>query len=137
MSVRPEVVHAARLWVVKAEEDLTNAEYTLTLREGCPFSTICFHAQQCAEKYIKALLTLRSIPFPKTHDLSELAALVPEEAELGMPASDLAALSVYALEGRYPGDWEPIERPDAEQAVAIAHRVRAEVRIKLPAEVIR
>jgi hypothetical protein len=83
------------------------------------------------------LLTLRSIPFPKTHDLSELAALVPEEAELGMPASDLAALSVYAIEGPYPGDWEPIERPDAEQAVVIAHRVRAEVRIQLPAEVIR
>ncbi|MBW1960508.1 MAG: HEPN domain-containing protein [Deltaproteobacteria bacterium] len=38
--------------------------------------TVCFHAQQCAEKYLKAFLTFKNIDFPKTHDIGELLALV-------------------------------------------------------------
>ena len=56
MSGRPDPAFLAREWVEKAEEDLTNAEHTLTMEAHCPFSTVCFHAQQCVEKYIKALL---------------------------------------------------------------------------------
>jgi len=40
MSVRPEVLETARQWVRKAEEDLRNAEHTLTLTEECPLATI-------------------------------------------------------------------------------------------------
>jgi HEPN domain-containing protein len=46
-----ETLHIVRQWVEKAEEDLINARHTLTLREHCPFSTVCFHAQQVVEKY--------------------------------------------------------------------------------------
>jgi HEPN domain-containing protein len=128
MSVPPEVVRAARRWVEKAEEDLRNAEYTLTLRNGCPFATVCFHAQQCAEKYLKALLTLHSIPFPKTHDLAEILLLVPKHVHLALPAADLERLSEYAVEARYPGDWTPFDRSEAERAVALAQTMRAAVR---------
>jgi len=41
-------------WVRKAENDIRNAEYTLTMGEDCPYDTVCFHAQQCVEKYLKA-----------------------------------------------------------------------------------
>lgn len=58
-----------RAWFKKAESDLKTAEHILTLKESCPFDIVCFHAQQCAEKYLKALLVFRSIDFPKTHDL--------------------------------------------------------------------
>ena len=58
-----------RLRVEKAEHDLRNAEHTLTIEQDCPFDTVCFHAQQCAEKYLKALLVWKGIPFPKTHNL--------------------------------------------------------------------
>jgi len=46
--------------------------HTLMLDENCPYDTICFHAQQCVEKYLKALLTSTHTDFPKTHDLIEL-----------------------------------------------------------------
>ena len=59
MSERPEPRAAVRLWVEKAEHDLRNAEYVLTLAERRPFDTVCFHCQQCAEKYLKALLIVR------------------------------------------------------------------------------
>jgi HEPN domain-containing protein len=72
MNAPPELTRLVRLWVEKAEHDLRNATHTLTLEEDCPFDTVCFHAQQCVEKYLKALLTLRQIEFSKTHDLTEL-----------------------------------------------------------------
>jgi HEPN domain-containing protein len=136
MSGQPEILHLVRQWVERAEEDLTNAEHTLTLQEHCPLTTVCFHAQQCAEKYLKALLTFHAVPFPKTHDLAELLRLVPETGAPAMSLKELAIINRYALEARYPGDWEPIARVEAERAVAIARTVRSAVRCALPQEAI-
>jgi len=136
MSVPPETLRVVRQWVEKAEEDLTNAEYTLTLREKCPLGTVCFHAQQCAEKYLKALLTLHAVPFPKTHDLPELLLGIPQGVGVRLRPPDVAMLNRYSIEGRYPGDWEPITRADAEQAVATARRVRDAIRVHLPKSVL-
>lgn len=137
MNGRPEVVHLVRQWVEMAEEDLTNAEYTLTLHEHCPLTTVCFHAQQCAEKYLKALLTFHAVPFPKTHDLLELLRLIPETATLTVPPKEITVINRYAIEARYPGDWEPILRVEAERAVTIARTVRSAVRLVLPNEAIK
>src|SRR6266478_6775118 len=71
------VIAVVREWLVKAENDLLNATHTLTLGANCPTDTVCFHAQQCVEKYIKALLVFRAISFPKTHDIDKLRSLLP------------------------------------------------------------
>lgn len=94
-------------WFAKAESDLRNI--TLVLPDpDCPFDTVCFHAQQAAEKYLKGLLTFYSISFPKSHDLEELAALVPERAKLNLNIEELIELSQLAVVPRYPGfDDEP------------------------------
>lgn len=134
MNARPEVLEAARQWVVKAEEDLTNAEHTLTLREECPFATVCFHAQQIAEKYLKAVLTIRSVPFPKTHDLTELLMMVPPGVALELAGPEVGRLNVYAIAARYPGDPDPFDRTEAEAALALAKRVREAARTWLPRE---
>src|SRR5438045_2052437 len=63
-------------WAAKAENDLITAAHTLKLRADCPTDTVCFHAQQCVEKYLKALLVLSSIPFAKTHDIEFLSTLL-------------------------------------------------------------
>ncbi len=57
-------------WIVKAENDLKTAAHTLKLGRDCPTDTVCFHAQQCVEKYFKACLVLEGVDFPKTHDLA-------------------------------------------------------------------
>jgi HEPN domain-containing protein len=116
----------------KAEHDLRNAEHTLTLEQDCPFDTVCFHAQQCVEKYIKALLVQRAVDFPKTHDLGALAQLVPPDLPLGLDLPELLLLNRYGIEARYPGDWEPIARQDAEHACDLARTVRQQVRDLLP-----
>ncbi len=116
-----------RQWIAKAENDLKNAEYTLTMQEGCPFDTVCFHAQQCAEKFLKAWLLSLGIDFPKSHDLTELTALLPETCRFPISVDDCVELTDYATVTRYPGEWETLERHDAERAVELARKVKKEI----------
>lgn len=128
MSESPESLEVAHQWIEKAEHDLRNAEHTLTLEEDCPFDTVCFHAQQCAEKYLKALLVSQSLDFPRTHDLRLLVQLVLSRISLALNIPDVLKLNRYSIESRYPGEWDPIARSDCEEAVAIARRVRETAR---------
>ena len=114
-----------------------NAEHTLTLRERCPVGTVCFHAQQCAEKYLKALLTYRAIEFPKTHDLVVLLNRLGSESGLELRVEEVQALNRFSTEARYPGDWDPIDIQEASGAVARARRVREAVRDALPDDVLQ
>jgi len=113
-----------RQWVEKAEEDYKNAEYTLTLEEDCPVSTVCFHSQQCIEKYLKALLICHSVQVPKSHDLIELYHRLAPENRPALSQEGLAILNRYAVESRYPGGWEVILRSEAEDAFRIARTLR-------------
>jgi len=121
-----------RQWIEKAENDLRNAAHTLTLEEDCPFDTVCFHAQQCAEKYLKALLLSAGVEVPRTHDLRALMLLTPAHLPLWLDLERVLVLNRYSVEARYPGAWDPISRDEAEQAVHIAREVREAIRRLLP-----
>lgn len=137
MSARPESLLVASQWAKKAENDLRNAQHTLKLEKDCPFDTVCFHAQQCAEKYLKAALAFHGIDFPRTHDLTELAAILPPGKFLGLASQSLKELNPYAVEARYPGDWEPQTREEAETAVKIAKKARGAIRADLPRDILK
>jgi HEPN domain-containing protein len=128
MTERPEIIAEVWRWVEKADHDLRNAEYVLTLAEDCPTDTVCFHCQQCAEKYLKALLILRGISFPKTHDLVVLFNLLGGKSSLSLRIVNVQPLNRYSLEARYPGDWNPIDMEEAAEAVKMARGVRDAVR---------
>ncbi len=68
------VITVIREWLLKADNDLLTATHTLTLGVKCPTDTVCFHAQQCVEKHIKALLVFRATSFPKKHNIAVLRA---------------------------------------------------------------
>ena len=93
---------------------------------------VCYHAQQCIEKYLKALLTWRGIPFPRTHDITELIARLPRRDRLALTVQESEMLSRYATVTRYPGDYEPVSLTEARAAVRIARRLRKEIRPRLP-----
>jgi len=124
-----QVVHE---WVTKAENDLKNATHTLTLGVECPTDTVCFHAQQCIEKSIKAYLASRNIDSPKTHDLGRLLSLMPKNVRPKLSVPEQRRFTVYATEARYPGDSEPISLTEARRAVALARRIRKEIGKHLP-----
>src|SRR4029450_4750557 len=111
-----------------AEMAQRTAWHTLTLKEECPFDIICFYSQQCAEKYLKALLIFHGVDFAKIHDLTELAALIPEAASLKVDAGVFQELNPYAVEMRYPGLNEMPTREEAMRAVDSAGRLRQAVR---------
>ena len=94
-----------------------------------------FHAQQCVEKYLKAWLAFHAIDFPKSHDLTELATLLPDNRVVPLSTDDYVSLTDYAIVTRYPGDWEIIHRTDAERAVTLAQQVRRAIRAMFPREV--
>jgi HEPN domain-containing protein len=99
----------------------------LTLGEDCPFDTVCFHAHQCTEKSLKGLLVAYAIDFPKTHDLVILLRLARSAGLAKVEIDEVQPLNRYAVEARYPGNWEPITRQEAEEAFAMARKVREAV----------
>jgi HEPN domain-containing protein len=129
--MQPEQLNLVRQWIGKAEEDFKNAEYVLTLEENCPVSTVCFHSQQCVEKYLKALLACWSLDVPRSHDLLELCNRIATDRRPSLSQEGLAVLNRYAVEARYPGDWDIISRQEAEEAFRIAQSVRETISSEL------
>ncbi len=125
-----------REWIEKAESDLQNAVLALRGGKRTPADTVAFHAQQCAEKYLKALLTSQGIEFPRIHDLSELIALLAPDARIRLSVEEQRRLTLYATVTRYPGDYEPVSVGEARRAVALARRIRSTVRSLLPKEAV-
>ena len=136
MPANEKIVATAREWIEKAEGDLANARLVLRAGKRCPSETVCFHAQQCAEKYLKAYLTFRSLEFPKTHSIQTLLSLMPAAARPKLAVREQALLSEYAVGIRYPGPTD-ISLTEARQAVALARRVRKHLRSLLPKEALR
>ena len=122
--VREEFV---RQWLLKAEEDLNAAKSLLS--HGKTFlSTVCFHSQQAAEKYLKAFLTRHQVEFPKTHDIGELLDLIdPIDGSLSDSLRDTVALTDYGVGVRYPSDSPSVTVSDAQQAVQLAEKVRKSI----------
>ncbi|MEZ0395976.1 MAG: HEPN domain-containing protein [Anaerolineales bacterium] len=110
-------------WVRYAEADWQLAR-SLLRRRHIPTTIVAFHAQQSAEKYLKALLLSRQVTFPKVHDLPTLNSLCEQNGILtGFSVDLLTLLTDYAVTARYPGTEPSVE--EARQAVEIARTVRA------------
>ncbi len=124
-------------WVARAEGDLKTALQTLKLKSQCPTETVAFHAQQCVEKYTKAMLIWSRIDFPKTHNIRHLVEMLPESSRPSISVHDQNSLTPYAVEARYPGDFEPVSLTEARQVVALARQVRGEIRKMLPPSALR
>lgn len=111
-------------WVAKAEQDY-HAAVQLS-PEAVP-SVICFHAQQCVEKYLKAVLVRLRLPVPKEHDLVRLLYLAVDRAPglKGLEAK-VKPLLQYAVDVRYPE--LPVSPSDARHARELMEHVRAQLR---------
>jgi len=119
-------------WSQKAEGDYTVAA-TLWQAESAVYDAICFHAQQCIEKYLKAWLVEHESTFPKTHDLEALAKqCLPFLPDLALVMDELRLLTSFAVEIRYPGT--SAERQDAESCWQTAVRARRLIRRHLGIE---
>ena len=120
-----------REWVKKAEEDWAVAVRESREVRPAVHSVVAFHAQQCGEKFIKAVLAQVGLAIPRTHDLLSLRNLaLPSCLTLGaIRATRLASLSRAAVEYRYPGGR--VTRRMAEAAMRTAEEIRVLARMAL------
>jgi HEPN domain-containing protein len=123
---------STREWVTKAEEDFMVATVLAKPRKKPLWSPVCFHAQQCVEKYLKGRLNEASIQSYKTHDLEQLLnqALAVEPLWAAFRPA-LKRLSDAAVVPRYPGGITT--KAEAQRAVETCRAFRKEARLSLGA----
>ncbi len=110
-------------WVHKAEGDFLTAGRELQAGNAANYDAVCFHAQQCVEKLMKALLIHRGVTPPRTHDLPSLDALLaPACSGWSWPVDELRFLTRASVDFRYPG--EQADPAEAQRAYEIASRMR-------------
>lgn len=124
--MRPATVE----WVRKAEGDYDVVCVLLRSRKKSRFDAICFHAQQCVEKYLKGRLIEAHLTFPKTHELSVLLRLIaPVEPLWTIYEGEMRALSKWGITPRYPG--VDADGEAARESVRICRKIRNTVRLSL------
>jgi HEPN domain-containing protein len=112
---------SAEDWLRYAVSDLQLAKASGT--PNVLLESLCYHAQQCAEKALKAALVAFHIPVPKTHSIGLLLDLLSSQTVIPADVQEAAILTDYAVMSRYPGDAEPVTQLQYEEAVHLAETV--------------
>lgn len=128
------ILEKVKQWLAYADEDLRLARHGFSLPGRPPYRLIAYHAQQCAEKNLKAYLVFHSVDFPFTHNLRRLLELCPAHANWAEQLRDVDELTPYAISARYPGEDDEVSEVEAHRAVELALRVRQTVRQTLHRE---
>jgi HEPN domain-containing protein len=109
-------------WMKKAEADYRTAERESAVQSGANYDAVCFLAQQCIEKLMKAVLIKWNIHPPKTHDLAVLNLLLPTRTQILVNIQSLRFLGNAAVSFRYPG--ESADKVDAQESLQICSELR-------------
>jgi HEPN domain-containing protein len=110
-------------WLRYAQSDLAIALGGATTPEIL-YETLCFHAQQVAEKSIKAILVQQRTAFSCTHNLNTLITLIKTtEVRWDEQLDSASMLTIYAVAARYPGVLEEVTEDEYRQAIEIAELV--------------
>lgn len=116
-----------REWIEKAEEDWHVMGTTYRARKNPAYNATCFHAQQCAEKYLKGRLAEAGIGFYRTHDLIQLLTqALAVEPSWAILQTDLDYLNSFSVIYRYPG--HSASKAEAKDAVSACRKVRRHMR---------
>jgi HEPN domain-containing protein len=116
-------------WIGKAEDDFIGSRQLAASKDRL-HDLVCFHCQQSAEKYLKAILEEAGQTVPKTHDLENLLnLLMPVHASLGRLRRGIRFLTGFAVHPRYP--LNDATKRQATAAIRWAERIRQECRALL------
>jgi HEPN domain-containing protein len=119
--VEPKLIQE---WLQKADEDLNFA--ASIIEDSTFYAQICFHFQQAAEKYLKAVIVADDLEFQKIHDLVTLLKIcLGRRPALAGLMPDCKLLNRFYTDTRYPVHWPTDYTKDkAVQALAAAERIR-------------
>ena len=113
----------ANEWLQRAKSNMARAKAG-KVSPDILYEDLCYDAQQAAEKAFKSVCIIHEIVFPKTHDIAYLIELL-EKGGVEVPENlqNAKLLTGYAVETRYPGDYEPVDEEDLRKAIEIAKEV--------------
>ncbi|MEW6007251.1 MAG: HEPN domain-containing protein [bacterium] len=120
-------------WFRKAENDLVSAEAIMKLSSP-PTDTVCFHSQQCAEKYLKGFLVFYEVEFEKVHDIHELLDLCAQIDRSFESLRNIAdILNPFAVAIRYPDNnfFCEYSIEETNESISLAKKVKCFVLEKL------
>ena len=113
-------------WIFKAEGDFVTAMREYRARKSPNYDAACFHAQQCVEKYMKAVLIADQTAFQRIHDLEVLLdECLPKHPLWESMRADAQLLTQYAVQFRYPG--ETADKAEAREAIFAMKRCKKEL----------
>ncbi len=119
-----------RNWIFRADEDIDVMQNLIETGPKPFTSTICFHAQQAVEKYLKAFLAFHLVDFPRTHDLDFLLIECQKCDGEGFDI-DLKSLTEFGVSVRYPDDFYIPEEKEAIEYFKIANKIKETVKRKI------
>lgn len=126
----PDQKEYLRNWMFRANEDIALIKYLSKNELESYLSTICMHAQQSVEKFLKAFLVYHNIDFPRTHDvvflLKQCQKIDPEDFNV-----DLGSLPSYGLKLRYPDDFYIPDKNETLLNIEIAIKIKKIVENKV------
>ena len=124
----------ANNWLQRAKSNMARAKAGRVLPDIL-YEDLCYDAQQVVEKALKAVCIIHEIVFPKTHDIAYLIELL-EKGNVEVPGElqNAKILTGYAVETRYPGDYEPVNEDDYLNAMQLAEKVFKWVEKKMEKE---
>ena len=122
----------AKQFLERADDDLRLSELIIADSEPV-FWAVAFHAQQCAEKALKSLLTFHDIRAGKTHDIDNLLKLsLSVHPDLKKLKERAGMLTAYAVDSRYPVQYDDVSEKEATEAIETARRIYEYVLNSLP-----
>ena len=124
----------ANNWLQRAKSNMARAKAG-RVSPDILFEDLCYDAQQAVEKALKSVCIIHEIVFPKTHDIAYLIELL-EKGNVEVPGElqNAKILTGYAVETRYPGDYEPVNEDDYLNAMQLAEKVLKWVEKKMEKE---
>jgi len=113
----------ANEWLQRAKSNMARAK-SGRVSPDILYEDLCYDAQQAVEKAFKSVCIIHEIVFPKTHDIAYLIELL-EKGGVEVPENlqNAKILTGYAVETRYPGDYEPVDEEELRKAIEIAKKV--------------
>jgi HEPN domain-containing protein len=122
-----------RAWLQKVQFDLKACAHSLSSEDESLWPDAAFHAQQAAEKTLKAFLAWHDKPFRKTHSIEELGhACVELDPTLASVVDRAVPLTEYAWKFRYPGEPDTLSRDEANQAFQAARLLHKAITERIP-----
>jgi len=114
-------------WLFRANEDIAVIDRLEQSGAQAYASTICFHAQQAVEKYLKSLLAWKGVDFPRTHDVDFLLAECRKVVGGELDRIDLKSLTDFGVSIRYPDDFYVPDLSETTYYMEVAKEIKSVV----------